>query len=97
MITLAFVLNPGRLDSWFSSLGHSGICEKKRKAHLSKCPLHCLEQIEGIDIISSHIYVHKCFVFIYPYNMWTYMHIYIYIHCDMCIMYGKALKIWLSH
>lgn len=84
MITLAFVLNHGRLDSWFSSLGHSGmpsysvICENKRKAHLSKCPLHFLEQIEDINIISSHIYVHKCIVFIYTYNMWTYMHIYVY-------------------
>lgn len=80
MITLALVLNPG----WLDSLG-AVVCQaivlyvrKKRKAHLSKYPLHFLEQSEDVNIISLHIYVHKCFVFIYTYNIWTYMHMYVY-------------------
>lgn len=92
MITLACVLNPSRLDSWFSSLGHSSmpsysiICEKRKKStYLSKYPLHFLEQSKDVNIISSHMYVHKCFLFIYTYNMWTYMHIYVYMYIVICV------------
>lgn len=66
---------------------------KERKAHFSKYPLHFLELSKEVNMISLHMYVHKCFVYIYTYSMWTYM----YVHCDVYIIYAKALEIWFSH
>lgn len=63
---------------------------KERKVHLSKYPVHFLEQNEGVNMISLHIYVLKCVIYIYTYLECVdiYAHICIYAHCDMYIIYG---------
>lgn len=68
---------------------------KERKAHLSKYSLHFLELSEEVNMISLHVYVHKCFVHIQTYKMWIYMHIFVcmYVHYDMYITYAKAQEI----